>query len=218
MRSGRNSGDQSRPVITAPPEVSTRYPESPGRPNHPAPCSGSSGQHRSRLTAAATAAGSRPSATRPAHTAGSAPACGSTTSPVPVPSGLAIRKGAGVTRPIILLALAKQQSGPAHVLWTWSLTNRAARRPSSPERGARLVTTGPVRPGPAPASATTPAAAVAALYSDHAVSLIRLAYLMLGDRAAAEDAVQDAFFGLYRHWDRLADPGRALRLRRGRRC
>jgi len=54
------------------------------------------------------------------------------------------------------------------------------------------------------------AAAVAAFYSDHAVSLIRLAYLMLGDRAAAEDAVQDAFFGLYRHWDRLADPGRAL--------
>ena len=54
------------------------------------------------------------------------------------------------------------------------------------------------------------AAAVAALYSDHAVSLIRLAYLMLGDRAAAEDAVQDAFFGLYRHWDQLADPGRAL--------
>jgi RNA polymerase sigma-70 factor (sigma-E family) len=54
------------------------------------------------------------------------------------------------------------------------------------------------------------AAAVAALYQGHAVSLIRLAYLMLGDRAAAEDAVQDAFFGLYRHWDRLADPGRAL--------
>ena len=54
------------------------------------------------------------------------------------------------------------------------------------------------------------AAAVTALYRDHAVSLIRLAYLMLGDRAAAEDAVQDAFCGLYRHWDRLDDPGRAL--------
>jgi RNA polymerase sigma-70 factor (sigma-E family) len=51
---------------------------------------------------------------------------------------------------------------------------------------------------------------VTALYSDHAVSLIRLAYLMLGDRPAAEDAVQDAFIGLYRHWDRLDDPGRAL--------
>jgi RNA polymerase sigma-70 factor (sigma-E family) len=54
------------------------------------------------------------------------------------------------------------------------------------------------------------AAAVSALYAEHAVSLIRLAYLMLGDRAAAEDAVQDAFCGLYRRWDRLADPARAL--------
>jgi RNA polymerase sigma-70 factor (sigma-E family) len=53
-------------------------------------------------------------------------------------------------------------------------------------------------------------AAVTALYRAQAVGLIRLAYVMLGDRAAAEDAVQDAFFGLYRHWDRLADPGGAL--------
>jgi RNA polymerase sigma-70 factor (sigma-E family) len=50
----------------------------------------------------------------------------------------------------------------------------------------------------------------AALYQHHAVGLIRLAYLMLGDRAGAEDAVQDAFCGLYRHWDRLADRDRAL--------
>jgi RNA polymerase sigma-70 factor (sigma-E family) len=54
------------------------------------------------------------------------------------------------------------------------------------------------------------AAAVEALYQSHAAGLIRLAYLMLGDRAAAEDAVQDAFCGLYRHWDRLADRDRAL--------
>ena len=33
---------------------------------------------------------------------------------------------------------------------------------------------------------------------------------MLGDRAAAEDVVQDAFCGLYRHWSRLADPAKAL--------
>jgi RNA polymerase sigma-70 factor (sigma-E family) len=44
----------------------------------------------------------------------------------------------------------------------------------------------------------------------HAVGLIRLAIVMLGDRAAAEDAVQDAFLGLYRHWDGLADPANAL--------
>jgi RNA polymerase sigma-70 factor (sigma-E family) len=51
---------------------------------------------------------------------------------------------------------------------------------------------------------------VTALYRAQAVGLIRLAYLMLGDRAAAEDVVQDAFCGLYRHWDRLTDPGGAL--------
>jgi len=59
-------------------------------------------------------------------------------------------------------------------------------------------------------AADSAAAAVAALYQHHAVGLIRLAYLMLGERAGAEDAVQDAFCGLYRHWDRLADRDRAL--------
>ena len=51
---------------------------------------------------------------------------------------------------------------------------------------------------------------VIALYQAHAVGLIRLAIVMLGDRAAAEDVVQEAFFGLYRHWARLADPANAL--------
>jgi RNA polymerase sigma-70 factor (sigma-E family) len=53
-------------------------------------------------------------------------------------------------------------------------------------------------------------AAVAALYDAAAVGLIRLAYLMLGDRPNAEDVVQDAFCGLYKNWDRLADHDRAL--------
>jgi RNA polymerase sigma-70 factor (sigma-E family) len=52
--------------------------------------------------------------------------------------------------------------------------------------------------------------AVTALYRAHAVGLIRLAYVMLGDRAAAEDAVQEAFCGLYRRWARLNDPAGAL--------
>jgi RNA polymerase sigma-70 factor (sigma-E family) len=51
---------------------------------------------------------------------------------------------------------------------------------------------------------------VTALYQAHAVGLIRLAVVMLGDRSAAEDVVQDAFLGLYRHWTRLNDPGNAL--------
>lgn len=54
------------------------------------------------------------------------------------------------------------------------------------------------------------ATAVTALYQQHAVGLTRLAIIMLGDRAAAEDVVQDAFFGLYRNWRRLGDPGNAL--------
>ena len=53
-------------------------------------------------------------------------------------------------------------------------------------------------------------AGVTALYQEHAVGLIRLAIVMLGDRAAAEDVVQEAFFGLFRHWSRLTDPANAL--------
>src|SRR5580692_5654592 len=53
-------------------------------------------------------------------------------------------------------------------------------------------------------------ARVTVLYQAHAVGLIRLAIVMLGDRCAAEDVVQDAFLGLYRHWDGLADRGNAL--------
>jgi RNA polymerase sigma-70 factor (sigma-E family) len=51
--------------------------------------------------------------------------------------------------------------------------------------------------------------AVTALYRAHAVSMIRIALLMLGDRAAAEDVVQEAFLGLFRRWHSLNDPGKA---------
>jgi len=53
-------------------------------------------------------------------------------------------------------------------------------------------------------------AAVGALYQANALTLIGLAYVMLGDRPSAEDVVQEAFCGLYRRWDRLADADRAL--------
>jgi len=45
---------------------------------------------------------------------------------------------------------------------------------------------------------------VTALYQAHALSLARLALLMLGDQAEAQDVVQDAFLGLYRRWHKLA--------------
>jgi RNA polymerase sigma-70 factor (sigma-E family) len=51
---------------------------------------------------------------------------------------------------------------------------------------------------------------LAALYRRHALGLVRLAVVMLGNQAAAEDVVQEAFLGLYRRRGSLADPSRAL--------
>ena len=51
---------------------------------------------------------------------------------------------------------------------------------------------------------------VTELYQAHGVGLIKLGVIMLGDRTAAEDVVQDAFLGLYRNWGRLSDPLNAL--------
>jgi RNA polymerase sigma-70 factor (sigma-E family) len=58
-------------------------------------------------------------------------------------------------------------------------------------------------------TAQTPGREVAALYEAHALSLIRLAYVMLGDRPAAEDVVQEAFLGLYQRWNTLRDTASA---------
>jgi RNA polymerase sigma-70 factor (sigma-E family) len=55
-----------------------------------------------------------------------------------------------------------------------------------------------------------PAAAVTALYREHALGLTRLALVMVGDRQAAEDIVQEAFAGLHRRWSGLRDQDRAL--------
>lgn len=52
--------------------------------------------------------------------------------------------------------------------------------------------------------------AVTALYEVHALGLTRLAVIMLGDRPAAEDVVQEAFCGLYRRWHALADTAKAV--------
>jgi RNA polymerase sigma-70 factor (sigma-E family) len=71
------------------------------------------------------------------------------------------------------------------------------------------VGTHTARPARSPATADA-AAGVTALYEAHAAGLIRLGVIMLGDRQAAEDVVQDAFFGLYRNWRGLCDPAKAL--------
>ncbi|MCW2936165.1 MAG: sigE6 [Actinomycetia bacterium] len=51
---------------------------------------------------------------------------------------------------------------------------------------------------------------VTALYAEHALGLVRLAVVMTGDRAYAEDIVQEAFLGLYRRWGRLPDTSAPL--------
>lgn len=71
----------------------------------------------------------------------------------------------------------------------------------------------PSRPSGAPPdedAAPRARQAVTALYQAHALGLTRLAVVMLSDRAAAEDVVQDAFCGLYRRWNQLSDTDKAL--------
>jgi RNA polymerase sigma-70 factor (sigma-E family) len=64
--------------------------------------------------------------------------------------------------------------------------------------------------GPARSRAADAETVVTALYEAHAVGLIRLAVVMLGDRSAAEDVVQEAFAGLFRRWNHLYGTDRAL--------
>jgi RNA polymerase sigma-70 factor (sigma-E family) len=82
---------------------------------------------------------------------------------------------------------------------------RTQPRPADASLAALAAT--PASAGPAPADAVT---AVTALYEAHALGLVRLAHVMLGDRTAAEDVVQEAFGGLYRRWAHLSDKDRAL--------
>ena len=51
---------------------------------------------------------------------------------------------------------------------------------------------------------------ITALYRAHALGLVKLAYLMTGDKLTAEDIVQDAFLGLHRRWSVLVDQDKAL--------
>jgi RNA polymerase sigma-70 factor (sigma-E family) len=47
------------------------------------------------------------------------------------------------------------------------------------------------------------------LYHAYALSMTRLAHVMLGDRTAAEDVVQDAFCALYLRWGKISDQQKA---------
>jgi RNA polymerase sigma-70 factor (sigma-E family) len=64
--------------------------------------------------------------------------------------------------------------------------------------------------GASPPAGSEADRAVAALFRDHHVELVRLALLMVGDLATAEDVVQDAFEHLHQRWRRLREPGAGL--------
>lgn len=53
-------------------------------------------------------------------------------------------------------------------------------------------------------------AVVPQLYQQNWAGMVRLAMLLVGDRATAEDVVQDAFAKLYAGWSRLREPAQAL--------
>jgi RNA polymerase sigma-70 factor (sigma-E family) len=50
-----------------------------------------------------------------------------------------------------------------------------------------------------------------ALYRERYESMVRLAYLLTGNRGVAEEIVQDAFVAVHRNWDRATSPGGYLR-------
>lgn len=60
------------------------------------------------------------------------------------------------------------------------------------------------------AAGTGGADLVSGLYRAHALGLIRLALILIGDQPTAEDVVHDAFLGLHRSLARLTDPAKAL--------
>jgi RNA polymerase sigma-70 factor (sigma-E family) len=60
------------------------------------------------------------------------------------------------------------------------------------------------------AGADAAAVAVTGLFRAHHLELVRLALLMTGDLAAAEDVVQDAFEQLHRRWPSLQRQGSGL--------
>jgi DNA-directed RNA polymerase specialized sigma24 family protein len=56
------------------------------------------------------------------------------------------------------------------------------------------------------------------LFRTHCAGLVRLAMVLLGNRAEAEEVVQDAFVSLHRHWSTLRDPNAAGAYLRVRSC
>lgn len=94
----------------------------------------------------------------------------------------------------------------------WEETGREERRRLA--TGRELDEPEEVEGGPPPpALGRAPAGRdeqVAALFDEHRAGLCRLAALLLGDRAAAEEVVQEAFLRTFAGWRRVRQPERAL--------
>ncbi|MFI7104074.1 RNA polymerase sigma factor [Streptomyces sp. NPDC050161] len=112
--------------------------------------------------------------------------------------------------------------GPRPALWQWL---RRTVRPSATRDGGRpgyasrhpspnaAAVPRPPDPHSAPTTAPPPEQrpTIGELYHAHRLAMVRLAVLLVDDRATAEDVVQDAFAALCkRHGERLADVDNAL--------
>ncbi|MEU6325902.1 SigE family RNA polymerase sigma factor [Streptomyces sp. NPDC047049] len=114
--------------------------------------------------------------------------------------------------------------GPRPALWRWLLRTArpAAARRETPRPGhpARSPAYGqpadfeawlPDEAAPAPPAPPEPRPTISELYHAHRLTMVRLAVLLVDDRATAEDVVQDAFAALYkRHGERLGEVDNAL--------
>ncbi|GAA4123478.1 hypothetical protein GCM10022415_28660 [Knoellia locipacati] len=85
-----------------------------------------------------------------------------------------------------------------------SAVNLVVRRCDSAGVSPLLRAVGERGPG-APATDLEREEALTVLFRTHCADLTRLGYALTGDRGAAEEAVQDAFVSLHRHWRTLRD-------------
>ncbi len=68
----------------------------------------------------------------------------------------------------------------------------------------------PRPPAPEFLGGEPPGDVIASLFRAHALALVRVAVMLVGDQPSAEDVVQDAFLGLQRSLPRLRDQDKAL--------
>ncbi len=90
----------------------------------------------------------------------------------------------------------------------------SSRRGGSPVGARQPIARNGVYEGVDPLTDASPDAdarqQVTALFEAHALGLVKLAKVMLGDQSMAEDVVQDASFGMYRKWGSMHDRDKAL--------